>query len=109
MLYCRVRSRTAAELVAKLNEAGVPCGPINNIGEGFEDPQVKHLGMVKPAPHPELDDLGLVRSPINLSLFPEEPRFRNAAPDPGADCASILEEFGYDTEQITAFHDAGVI
>ena len=100
---------TTAELVETLNNAGVPCGPINNIGEGFEDPQVKHLEMVKPAPHPELDDLGLVRSPINLSLFPEDPSFRNAAPDPGADSDSILEEFGYSTTQISAFHDAGVI
>ena len=100
---------TTAELVETLNNAGVPCGPINNIGEGFEDPQVKHLEMVKPAPHPELDDLGLVRSPINLSLFPEDPSFRNAAPDPGADSDSILEEFGYSTAQISAFHDAGVI
>ena len=65
--------------------------------------------MVKPAPHPELDDLGLVRSPINLSLFPEEPRFRNAAPDPGSDSNSILEEFGYSQSQISTFRDAGVI
>ena len=41
--------------------------------------------------------------------FPEDPSFRNAAPDPGADSDSILEEFGYSTTQISAFHDAGVI
>ena len=101
---------TTAELVEKLNAAGVPCGPVNDIGEGFEDRQVKHLHMVKPAPHAELhEDLGLVRTPINLSLFPEEPRFQNAAPDPGADSTSILEEFGYNPGQITSFRDAGVI
>ena len=47
---------TTAELVEKLNEAGVPCGPVNNIGEAFEDEQVKYLGMAKSAPHGELGD-----------------------------------------------------
>ena len=101
---------TTDELVEKLNEAGVPCGPVNNIGQGFEDPQVKHLGMAKPAPHAGLDEnLSLVRTPINLSLFPEEPKFQNAAPDPGGDSRAILEESGYSVEQIDAFREAGVI
>ena len=45
---------STAELVEKLNAAGVPCGPVNNIGEAFEDEQVKYLKMAKPAPHSEL-------------------------------------------------------
>ena len=69
------------ELVQRLNEAGVPCGPINTIKEAFDNAQVKHLGMAVPAPHPDMGDLNLVRSPINLS-FP--PRAIAAASGPGS-------------------------
>ena len=100
---------TTAELVPLLNDAGVPCGPINDIGQAFEDPQVQHLGMARPAPHPELGDLMLVRSPINLSRFPQNERFDNAAPDPGADSRTVLAGFGYSEAEIDKLAGQGVI
>ena len=100
---------TTAELVEKLNAVGVPCGPINNIGEAFEDPQVKYLKMAKPAPHPDLGNLNLVRSPINLSAFPQPERFDHAAPDPGADTDAVLRDAGYSLERIAEFRRNGVI
>ena len=100
---------STAELVERLNAAGVPCGPVNNIGEGFEDEQVKFLKMAKPAPHPELGDLNLIRSPINLSAFPQSETFDHAAPDPGQDSEAVLEEAGYSAERIAQLKDAGVI
>jgi len=103
------RSRSTAELVTLLNAAGVPCGPINDIGQGFEDPQVRYLGMAKPAPHVELGDLMLVRSPINLSAHPQPPRFARAAPDPGVDAEAILGELGLDPAQIAELRTRGVI
>jgi crotonobetainyl-CoA:carnitine CoA-transferase CaiB-like acyl-CoA transferase len=98
-----------AELVEKLNAAGVPCGPINDIGAAFEDPQVQFLGMAKPAPHPELGDLNLIRSPINLSAFPQAAAFDRAAPDPGADTEAVLADAGYAPERIAEFKKAGVV
>ncbi len=103
------RQHTTAELVEVLNAAGVPCGPINDIGEAFEDPQVRHLKMARPAPHPELGDLMLVRSPINLSAFPPAERFDRAAPDPGGDSIALLEELGIDATRIEALRSAGVV
>ena len=100
---------TTAELVELLNAVGVPCGPINNIGEGFEDVQVQHLKMAKPAPHEELGDLNLIRSPINLSSFPQADRFDHAAPDPGADSEELLQELGLDRARITELREKGVI
>jgi crotonobetainyl-CoA:carnitine CoA-transferase CaiB-like acyl-CoA transferase len=100
---------STAELVEKLNAAGVPCGPVNNIGEAFEDAQVKYLQMAKPAPHAELGALNLIRSPINLSAFPQPDAFDHAAPDPGQDSESVLREAGYSEERIAQFKDAGVI
>jgi crotonobetainyl-CoA:carnitine CoA-transferase CaiB-like acyl-CoA transferase len=103
------RTFTVAELVECLNAAGVPCGPINDIGQAFEDPQVKHLGMAKPAPHESLGEVMLIRSPINLSAFPQPPRFDRAAPDPGADGAAILRELGLSDAEIADLERAGVI
>ncbi len=103
------RQFTVAELVERLNTAGVPCGPINTIGEGFEDDQVRYLRMAKSAPHPELGDLDLVRSPINLEKFPHPERFDNAAPDTGLDSVDVLKSRGFETERISALISAGVV
>ena len=100
---------TLAELVEKLHVAGVPCGPVNDIGQAFEDVQAKHLGMAKPATHSELGDLHLIRSPINLSAFPRTERFDRAAPDPGADSDDILGELGCSQSEIGELRRAGVI
>jgi crotonobetainyl-CoA:carnitine CoA-transferase CaiB-like acyl-CoA transferase len=100
---------TVAQLVELLNAAGVPCGPINTVKQGFDDPQVQYLGMAKPAPHKELGDLNLVRSPINLSRFPHPAEFSTAAPDPGEDSEAVLEEFGISAERIAALREAGAI
>ena len=101
--------RMVSDLVEVLNEAGVPTGPINNIGEGFEDAQVKHLKLAKPAPHAELGDLNLVRSPINLSQFPQSESFDNAAPDPGANSVEVLEQLGFAQLRISKLQEEGVI
>ena len=100
---------TVAELVRRLNEAGVPCGPINDIGQAFEDPQVQHLTMAKSAEHPQLGDVNLVRSPINLSGFPQSARFHCAAPDTGADGAAVLAELGLGADEIQSLQSLGVI
>ena len=88
---------------------GVPCGPINDIGEGFEDEQVQYLKMAKPARHPDLGDLKLIRSPINLSGFPQADRFDRAAPDAGADNADLLHELGIDGARLGELHENGTI
>ncbi len=103
------RRHTVDHLVRVLNAAGVPCGPINDIGEAFADAQVQHLEMAKPAPHPELGEVKLLRSPINLSAFPQPSSFRRAAPDPGSNSAEVLAELGLDARQIETLRAEGVV
>ena len=43
--YPVFRRFTRAELLPRLDAAGVPAGPINNVGEVFADPQIVHRGM----------------------------------------------------------------
>ncbi len=101
------RQFSVAELVKRLNPAGVPCGPVYDIGQAFEDPQVKHLRMTRPAQHPVLGEVQLIRSPINLSAFPHPERFHHAAPDPGEQTDALLAELGYAPEAIAALRATG--
>ena len=103
------RRFTTAELVERLNPVGVPCGPIYSIGEAFEDPQVQHLRMTRPAPHKDLGDIDLVRSPINLSCFPMAERFHHAGPDPGEHTHEVLREFGIAAADIERLAQSGAI
>jgi crotonobetainyl-CoA:carnitine CoA-transferase CaiB-like acyl-CoA transferase len=98
-----------AELVLKLNAAGVPCGPVNTIGEAFEDEQVKHLHVTRVAHHKQLGDVNLIRTPIHLSAFGEPGDFQRAAPDTGADSEEVLREFGYDDAQVAHLRSTGAI
>lgn len=100
---------SVASLVERLNAVGVPCGPINTVGEAFDDAQVQYLGMAKPAPHAQLGDLNLIRSPINLSASPQPARFDRAAPDPGQDSVAVLTKLGLSAAEIDELNRAGVI
>jgi crotonobetainyl-CoA:carnitine CoA-transferase CaiB-like acyl-CoA transferase len=88
----RMRQFTSAELIQKLNDAGVPAGPILTIDQVFADPQVEHLGMAQPVESERYGTLRVVRSPVTFSRTPAS--VRSAAPAPGGDTESVLEEFG---------------
>ena len=103
------RGFTTADLVARLNAVGVPCGPIYTIGEAFEDPQAQHLQMTRSAPHPELGDISPVRSPINLSACPAPKSFHHAGPAAGEHSAEILLELGFSAGEIKALMAAKAI
>ena len=66
----RTRHHSSEALIALLNEAGVPCGPIYKMDQVFADPQVQHLGMAVPVPTPEGGELKLVGPAIRLSRTP---------------------------------------
>lgn len=97
------------DLVARLNRVGVPCGPVLDIGQAFEDPQARHLRMTRPAPHATLGTLNLVRSPINLSACPQPEAFASAAPDAGQHSAELLHELGYGPAEVQALQAAGAV
>ena len=82
-------SRTSAGWIDALNEAGVPCGPINSIDATFADPQVQALGIARPLAHPLLGDLHVVGQAINLARTPQPPNHR-PTPEMGEHTDAIL-------------------
>jgi len=98
-----------AELVQRLNPAGVPCGPIYDVGQAFADAQVQHLRMTRAAEHPTLGRVNLLRSPINLSACPHPERFERAAPDLGQHSAELLREAGFDDAEVAGLMREGVV
>jgi len=104
-----IASFSTLELVEKLNDAGVPCGPINDIKEGFDNPQAEFLRMQVPAPHADLGDVQLIRSPINLSSHAHPEAFHHAAPDPGEHSRDVLASFVIDEARIKSLVEEGAV
>ena len=99
--------RTADEWVRTLNEAGIPCGPINTIDQTFADPQVRHLGIATPVEHATLGRLDLVGQPVHLTRTPQ--RMRSASPEAGEHTHEVLAELGYDEGTIADLRKRHVI
>jgi crotonobetainyl-CoA:carnitine CoA-transferase CaiB-like acyl-CoA transferase len=103
----RLRTRTTAEWVEALNQAGVPCGPVYRMDEVFADPQVEHLAMTEPVQHPALGRLDVLRNAVRMTDGPAT--VRTPSPDIGADTDEVLTELGYPREEIDRLHAQGVI
>lgn len=87
-----MRSRTKAEWIGKLEALGVPCGPINNLEEVFDNPQIAAREMIIEMDHP----LGivpqmLIGSPLKLSDTPVA--YRHAPPLLGQHSEAILGDW----------------
>jgi len=108
LLAERTKSNTSAHWIAALNKAGVPCGPINNIQQTFEEPQVKHLGIARRVRHRKLGEIRVVGQPINLSRHPQ-PEELKPTPDLGEHNLAVLKELGYDEAAIAALKSKKVI
>ncbi len=96
-----VKARDKADWIGALEAAGVPCGPINDLDEVFDNEQVVARGMQVSLPHPCGADVKLVRNPIRMSATP--PDARTAPPLLGAQTEDVLRDMlGYDDERIAA-------
>jgi len=100
--------RTTAEWVALLEQAGVPCGPINDLAQVFADPQVLARGLRVEMPHPLAGSVPQVASPIRLSETPVE--YRKAPPLLGEHSEAVLQQLvGLSFEKILSLRQSGVI
>jgi crotonobetainyl-CoA:carnitine CoA-transferase CaiB-like acyl-CoA transferase len=84
------KQRTTAEWVEVLEKAGVPNGPINDIAQVYEEPQVKARGIRVEMDHPVAGSLPTVASPMRFSATPVE--YRRAPPVLGQHTEEVLRE-----------------
>ncbi len=104
------RTRSTADWIALLEDKAVPCGPINDIGQAFDDPQVQARGLRVALPRTAGDGIASiagVASPLRLSANP--PVLRNAPPALGQHTSEVLREMGLGDEQIAALKAAQII
>ncbi len=100
-------NHSSDELIERLNERGVPAGPILSIDEVFANEQVRANGSVVTVEHPELGELSILGTPYGMSRTP--PSVRTPTPDPGQHTDEVLGELGYSAEQLAALHADGVV
>jgi crotonobetainyl-CoA:carnitine CoA-transferase CaiB-like acyl-CoA transferase len=88
LLQAPMLERDKADWLQRLEEAGVPAGPINSVAEVFAEPQILAREMRVNVPHPLNPDLQLVGNPIKLSRTPVA--YTSAPPILGQHTESLL-------------------
>lgn len=88
-----LRKAPRSHWIEVFGKAGVPCGPINNVAQALENPQVEARNMLIETEDPKAGKIRLAGNPIKLTAF-EDPKTRPPAPDLDADRAKILKELG---------------
>ena len=97
---------TSEKLDQPAEPAGVPSGPVYAMDQVFADPQVKHLGLAWPVPHPQLGEVTLVRSPMNLDGVAPA---RRPTPERGEHTEEVLAEFGVTPAELAKLRAAGAV
>jgi crotonobetainyl-CoA:carnitine CoA-transferase CaiB-like acyl-CoA transferase len=91
-----------------LAAVGVPCGPVNELHEVFDDPQVRARGMLAHMRHPHRAAMPMLANPIRLSDTPVQ--YRLPPPALGQHTDEVLAELaGYDEARRRVLREAGVI
>ncbi len=100
--------RTQADWIERLEAGGVPCGPINNYAQVFEDKQVQHRALRVDMKQPDGGVVSTIASPLRLQDTP--PIYQLAPPQLGDSTDEILfSVLGYDLERIRALHQRGIL
>jgi formyl-CoA transferase len=87
---------------------GVPCGPINDIGDVYRNPQVQARQMVVETAHPTAGTMKLVRSPMKMSATPTD--VGEAPPLLGQHTEQVLRDMlGRSADDIATLRDKGVL
>ncbi|MDR3016327.1 MAG: CoA transferase [Delftia acidovorans] len=111
------RGRPTAEWIALLEDKAVPCGPINHIGQAFDDAQVQARGLrveqerypgATPPAGETINRVVTTASPLRLSDTPTT--LRHAPPALGQHTDEVLRErLGLDAQQLQALRGKGVV
>lgn len=108
LLAARFAALPTAAWLARLEEAGLPCGPVNTVAQVLADPAVRHLGMVQEVAHPTLGPLRLLGIPFTLEGSPLA--IRRPPPRLGEHTAEVLAEvLGLSASEVETLRREGVL
>ncbi len=92
ILENKLSSKSTTDWVNEMEKNRIPCGPIYNIKEAVENPQVEARNMIVKAYHKVIGDFKLAGNPIKMSTY-EDPNKRGDIPDLDEHREKILKEF----------------
>jgi crotonobetainyl-CoA:carnitine CoA-transferase CaiB-like acyl-CoA transferase len=102
------RTRPKHKWLEAIQAAGVPCGPVNDLGEVFAEPQLREREMIVRTAHPHRHDMPLLANPIKFSDTPVQ--YRTHPPALGEHTEDVLRAMlGYDEHRLAKLRGDGVI
>lgn len=102
------RTRATSHWLSALAQAGVPCGPINDLEAVFSSDYVRERKLVKHQRHPLDDELPTVANPVSMSATPVH--YKQAPPMLGQHTEEVLREWlSYSAGSIDDLRQAGAI
>jgi formyl-CoA transferase/CoA:oxalate CoA-transferase len=91
-------TRDAGFWLERLRAADIPCGPINEVDEILNDPQIQARGMIVELVHPAAGPVRSLGNPVHLSDTPAS--YRRPPPMLGQHTAEVLGELGCSSEEV---------
>ncbi len=102
------KERTVGEIVEQLTRTRVPCGPVNNIAQMVNDPQVKAREMLVDMEYPGVGQVPLPGVAIKMSETPGAVERR--APEAGENNVEVYGELlGLTSEELSRLEAEGII
>lgn len=100
-------AKTSTEWLAIFDAADIPCAPILEQSQVYEDPQIVENEMIVPVDHPQVGRVRMMGVPVHLSMTPGA--VRRSSPLLGEHTDEVLQEFGYAANEIEALRAEAVI
>ena len=108
LIQAETAKRSMAELIAAMEQRGVPCGPINTIDKVFADPHVAARQLRRDVPHSQQGSVPSVASPLRLSDSPVS--YDRGPPLLGEHTDEVLaEQLGLDAARLAELRSKGII
>jgi crotonobetainyl-CoA:carnitine CoA-transferase CaiB-like acyl-CoA transferase len=102
-----IQSKTTKECLNLFTDAGIPCGPIYDIGEALMDPQTQDRGMVIGYEHPKAGKVRNIGFPVKFSEI--EVGVKQYPPRLGEHTYKILQSAGYSESHLKNLEEKGII
>lgn len=107
LLAAVLKQQSVAHWIAMFEPLGIPVGPINNLSQVFDHPQVRSREMQMDLPHPLSGTVPMVANPIKMSATPL--RYNAAPPLLGQHTEEVLANAGLKASEIDRLKTSGVI